>query len=56
MLVRCERPGRALAISAPLPRLIIGSIRILLPGEKVNVNAVVRVTQLEQNGFTLIYE
>jgi intracellular sulfur oxidation DsrE/DsrF family protein len=28
----------------------------LLPGVKVNTNAMVRVTQLEQNGFTLIYE
>jgi intracellular sulfur oxidation DsrE/DsrF family protein len=28
----------------------------LLPGIKVNVNAMVRVTQLEQGGYTLIYE
>ena len=28
----------------------------LLPGVKVNTNAVVRVTELEQKGFTLIYE
>jgi intracellular sulfur oxidation DsrE/DsrF family protein len=28
----------------------------LLPGIKVNTNAMVRVTQLEQDGFTLIYE
>ena len=28
----------------------------LLPGVKVNVNAMVRVTQLEQEGYTLIYE
>jgi intracellular sulfur oxidation DsrE/DsrF family protein len=28
----------------------------LLPGVKVNTNAMVRVTQLEQKGFTLIYE
>lgn len=28
----------------------------LLPGVKVNVNAMVRVTQLEQQGFTLIYQ
>jgi intracellular sulfur oxidation DsrE/DsrF family protein len=28
----------------------------LLPGVKVNTNAMVRVTQLEQDGFTLIYE
>jgi intracellular sulfur oxidation DsrE/DsrF family protein len=28
----------------------------LLPGVKVNTNAMVRVTQLEQNGFTLIHE
>jgi hypothetical protein len=28
----------------------------LLPGAKVNTNAMVRVTQLEQDGFTLIYE
>jgi intracellular sulfur oxidation DsrE/DsrF family protein len=28
----------------------------LLPGVKVNTNAMVRVTQLEQEGFTLIYE
>jgi intracellular sulfur oxidation DsrE/DsrF family protein len=28
----------------------------LLPGVKVNTNAMVRVTQLEQQGFTLIYE
>jgi hypothetical protein len=27
----------------------------LLPGVKVNVNAMVRVTQLEQDGYTLIY-
>src|SRR5262249_4348697 len=27
----------------------------LLPGVKVNTNAMVRVTQLEQQGFTLIY-
>ncbi len=28
----------------------------LLPGVKVNTNAMVRVIQLEQDGFTLIYE
>jgi intracellular sulfur oxidation DsrE/DsrF family protein len=28
----------------------------LLPGVKVNTNAIVRVTQLQQNGYTLIYE
>jgi intracellular sulfur oxidation DsrE/DsrF family protein len=28
----------------------------LLPGVKVNVNAMVRVTQLEQGGYTLIYQ
>ena len=28
----------------------------LLPGVKVNTNAMVRVTELEQQGFTLIYE
>jgi intracellular sulfur oxidation DsrE/DsrF family protein len=28
----------------------------LIPGVKVNTNAMVRVTQLEQDGFTLIYE
>jgi intracellular sulfur oxidation DsrE/DsrF family protein len=28
----------------------------LLPGVRVNTNAMVRVTQLEQMGFTLIYE
>ena len=28
----------------------------LLPGVKVNVNAMVRLTQLEQQGFTMIYE
>ena len=28
----------------------------LLPGVKVNTNAMVRVTQLEQKGFTMIYE
>jgi intracellular sulfur oxidation DsrE/DsrF family protein len=28
----------------------------LLPGVKVNTNAMVRVTQLEQDGYTLIYE
>ena len=28
----------------------------LLPGVKVNTNATVRVTELEQKGFTLIYE
>jgi intracellular sulfur oxidation DsrE/DsrF family protein len=28
----------------------------LLPGIKVNVNAMVRVTQLEQEGYTLIYQ
>jgi intracellular sulfur oxidation DsrE/DsrF family protein len=28
----------------------------LLPGIKVNVDAMVRVTQLEQDGFTLIYQ
>src|SRR5271163_2317679 len=28
----------------------------LLPGVKVNTNAMVRVTQLEQKGYTLIYE
>lgn len=28
----------------------------LLPGVKVNVNAMVRVTQLEQEGYTLIYQ
>jgi intracellular sulfur oxidation DsrE/DsrF family protein len=28
----------------------------LLPGVKVNVNAMVRITQLEQEGYTLIYE
>jgi intracellular sulfur oxidation DsrE/DsrF family protein len=28
----------------------------LLPGVKVNTNAMVRVTQLEQKGFTRIYE
>jgi intracellular sulfur oxidation DsrE/DsrF family protein len=28
----------------------------LLPGVKVNVNAMVRVTQLEQQGYTLIYQ
>jgi intracellular sulfur oxidation DsrE/DsrF family protein len=28
----------------------------LLPGVKVDTNAMVRVTQLEQDGFTLIYE
>lgn len=28
----------------------------LLPGVKVNTNAMVRVTQLEQQGYTLIYE
>ena len=28
----------------------------LLPGVKVNTNAMVRVTELEQKGYTLIYE
>ena len=28
----------------------------LLPGVKVNVNAMVRVTQLEQEGYTMVYE
>jgi intracellular sulfur oxidation DsrE/DsrF family protein len=28
----------------------------LLPGVKVDTNAMVRVTQLEQEGYTLIYE
>src|SRR6516164_5040577 len=28
----------------------------LLPGVKVNVNAIVRVTQLEQENYTMIYE
>jgi len=28
----------------------------LLPGVKVNTNAMVRVTELEQKGFTLVYE
>lgn len=28
----------------------------LLPGVKVNVNAMVRITQLEQNGYTMIYQ
>jgi len=28
----------------------------LLPGVKVNVNAMVRLTELEQNGYTLIYQ
>jgi intracellular sulfur oxidation DsrE/DsrF family protein len=28
----------------------------LLPGIKVNVNAMVRITQLEQDGYTLIYQ
>jgi intracellular sulfur oxidation DsrE/DsrF family protein len=28
----------------------------LLPGVKVNVNAMVRMTQLEQEGYTLIYQ
>jgi intracellular sulfur oxidation DsrE/DsrF family protein len=28
----------------------------LLPGVKVDTNAMVRVTQLEQQGYTLIYE
>ena len=28
----------------------------LMPGVKVNTNAMVRVTQLEQQGYTLIYE
>jgi len=28
----------------------------LLPGIKVNTNAMVRVTQLEQQGYTLIYQ
>jgi intracellular sulfur oxidation DsrE/DsrF family protein len=28
----------------------------LLPGVKVNVNAMVRLTQLEQNGYTMIYQ
>lgn len=28
----------------------------LLPGVKVNVNAMVRVTQLEQEGYTIIYQ
>jgi intracellular sulfur oxidation DsrE/DsrF family protein len=28
----------------------------LLPGIKVNVNAMVRVTQLEQEGYTMIYQ
>lgn len=28
----------------------------LLPGVKVNVNAMVRITQLEQEGYTLIYQ
>jgi intracellular sulfur oxidation DsrE/DsrF family protein len=28
----------------------------LIPGVKVNTNAMVRVTQLEQQGYTLIYE
>jgi intracellular sulfur oxidation DsrE/DsrF family protein len=28
----------------------------LLPGVKVNTNAMVRVPELEQKGFTLIYE
>jgi intracellular sulfur oxidation DsrE/DsrF family protein len=28
----------------------------LLPGIKVNVNAMVRLTQLEQEGYTMIYE
>ena len=28
----------------------------LLPGVKVNVNAMVRVTQLQQEGYTMIYQ
>jgi intracellular sulfur oxidation DsrE/DsrF family protein len=28
----------------------------LLPGVKININAMVRITQLEQQGYTLIYE
>jgi hypothetical protein len=28
----------------------------LLPGVKVNVNAMVRLTQLEQRGYTMIYQ
>jgi len=28
----------------------------LLPGIKVNVNAMVRLTQLEQEGYTMIYQ
>jgi len=28
----------------------------LLPGVKVNVNAMVRITQLEQEGYTMIYQ
>jgi intracellular sulfur oxidation DsrE/DsrF family protein len=28
----------------------------LLPGIKVNVNAMVRLTQLEQEGYKMIYE
>ena len=28
----------------------------LLPGVKVNVNAMVRLTQLEQQGFTMVYQ
>jgi intracellular sulfur oxidation DsrE/DsrF family protein len=28
----------------------------LLPGIKVNLNAMVRLTQLEQDGYTMIYE
>ena len=28
----------------------------LLPGVKVNTDAMVRITQLEQQGYTLIYE
>jgi intracellular sulfur oxidation DsrE/DsrF family protein len=28
----------------------------LLPGVKVNLNAMVRLTQLEQQGFTMIYQ
>lgn len=28
----------------------------LLPGVKVNVNAMVRITQLEQDGYTMIYQ
>jgi len=28
----------------------------LLPGVKVNLNAMVRITQLEQDGYTMIYE